>query len=261
MKRYRFKFMLGLTALLLVAGGFIIAPREIRRNIDAGKARLVKTDITFPAGRLYISPDARDLCEGVYRFRDELWEPEITYREESGTGYLDIDVEDNRNNKHYDDSDQNVWEIAFNKDIRNEFQIEMIAGESEIDLQGCRIDRFEFEMVAGKSFINLRNSSVPFLEFKAVAGEAEIDLTGDWKNDLDAIIKGGVGELTVLLPRSTGVKVSITGGLGEIDAPGFDKDNRVYTNELYGKTRSSLYLDIKGGIGNVTLKMERSTEI
>jgi hypothetical protein len=261
MKRQWLKITPGLTAMLLLAASFIIAPREVRRNVEAGKAKTVKTDITFPAGRLYISPDARDLCEGVYRFRDELWEPEITYREESGTGYLDIDVEDNRKNRHYDDSDHNVWEIAFNKDIRNEFQIEMIAGESEIDLQGCRIDRFEFDMVAGKSSINLRNTSVPFLEFRAVAGEAEIDLTGNWKNDLDAIIKGGVGELTVLLPRDTGVKVSITGGLGEVDAPGFDKDNRVYTNGLYGKTRSNLFLDIRGGIGNVTLKMERTTGI
>ena len=256
MKRQNLIMTLGLIMTFTVMAAFVIAPQELKKNIDANKAKTVKTDITFPAGKLYISPNGKSFCEGLYKFRKDFWEPDISYYEESEAGYLKIAVEDNRHDKHYDETDQNEWIIAFNRDIRNDMKIEMIAGESNIDLQDCNIDKFEFEMVAGETYINLKNTSVPFLEFRAIAGQAEIDLSGKWKNDLNAEIKGGVGELTIKLPSEVGVKVSITGGLGEVSAPGFDKHNRVYTNDLYGKTKASLYIEVTGGIGNVTLRMD-----
>jgi hypothetical protein len=255
MKKHNTILIISLFLAFIGFAGFNLAPQEFRKNIDAGKAKSVKTDITFPAGKLYISPNANSLCEGLYKYRKDYWKPEISYHEDSETGYLNIDVEDNREDKSYDDSDQNEWIIAFDRNIRNEMKIDMIAGESHIDLQDCNLDRFEFEMVAGESYINLKNSSVPFFEFRAIAGEAEIDLSGKWHNDLDAEIKGGVGELTIILPSEIGIKLNISGGLGDVDAHGFDKHNKVYTNDLYGKTKSSLYLDITGGIGNVNVHM------
>jgi hypothetical protein len=256
MKKQNLFITLGLIVIFTIMTAFVIAPQEIKKNINAGKAKTVKTDITFPAGKLYISPNGKSFCEGLYKFKKDFWKPEISYYEESETGFLKIDVEDDRHNKEYNDSDQNEWTIAFNRDVRNDMHIEMIAGESNIDLQDCNIDKFRFEMVAGETYINLKNTSVPFLEFRAIAGQAEIDLSGKWKNDLDAEIKGGVGELTIKLPSEVGVKVSITGGLGEVSAHGFDKNNRVYTNDLYGKTKVSLHIEVTGGIGNVTLRMD-----
>jgi hypothetical protein len=256
MKKHHLVITLGLIVLFAVIAGFDLAAQEVKRKIDTEKAKKVRTEITFPAGNLYISSNAESFCEGLYKYRHDFWKPEISYYEESETGYLNIEFEDDRNNRDYDDDAENEWLIAFNRDVRNEIEIEMIAGESDIDLQGCKLDGFRFEMIAGDSKINLKNTSVPFLEFRAVAGEAEIDLTGEWKNDLDAKIKGGVGELTVRVPSEVGVKINITGGLGDVSAPGFDKNNKVYTNDKYGKTKSSLYLDITGGIGNVSIRME-----
>lgn len=256
MKKHHLVITLGLIILFALISGFDLAAQEVKRKVDTDKAKKVKTEITFPAGNLLISSNAESFCEGLYKYRHDFWKPEISYYEESETGYLDIEFEDDRNNRDFDDDDENEWIIAFNRDVRNEIEIEMIAGESDIDLQGCRLDGFRFEMIAGESKINLKNTSVPFVEFRAVAGEAEIDLTGDWKNDLDAKIKGGVGELTIRVPSEVGVKINITGGLGDVSAPGFDKNNKVYTNDKYGKTKSSLYLDITGGIGNVRIRME-----
>jgi hypothetical protein len=255
MKKHRTLIFIVLSLAFIAFAGFTLVPQELKKNIEAGKAKSVKTDITFPAGKLYISPNANALCEGLYKYRRDLWKPDISYNEDSEKGYLKIEAFDNRDERKYDDSDQTEWIISFNRNIRNEMKIEMIAGESNIDLQSCKLDRFEFEMVAGESHINLRNSSVPYFEFKAVAGEAEIDLSGEWKNDLDGEIKGGVGELTITLPSDIGIKLNISGGLGEVHAPAFDKHNREYTNELYGKTKSSLYLDITGGIGTVNVRV------
>ncbi|MCX6333752.1 MAG: toast rack family protein [Bacteroidia bacterium] len=255
MKKYHLIATLGLIVAFKVIAGFDLAAQEVKKNIESDKAKKVKTEITFPAGKLYISSNANSFCEGIYKYHRDYWKPDISYYEESETGYLDINVDDNRNDKHYDDSEENEWIIAFKRDVRNDIKISMIAGESDIDLQGCRLEGFEFDMIAGQTKINLKNTSVPFLEFKAIAGEAEIDLTGDWKNDLDAEIRGGVGEMTIKLPSEVGVKVNISGGLGDIHAPGFNKHNKVYTNDLYGKTKTSLYIDITGGIGNVSIRM------
>jgi hypothetical protein len=256
MKKQNFIIAPGLILLFTLLAGFANMPQEVKKNIDAKKAKTVKTEITFPAGKLYINPDGKSFCEGFYKYKKDFWEPNISYYEESENGYLKIDVDDERREKNYNDDDENEWTIAFNKEVKNDLHIEMIAGESNIDLQDCNLSKFRFEMVAGETNINLRNTSVPFFEFRAIAGEAEIDLSGTWKNDLDAEIKGGVGELTIKLPADVGVKVSITGGLGDVSAHGFNKNNRVYTNDLYGKTKESLYVDVTGGIGNVTLRLD-----
>jgi len=256
MKKYQLYITLGLAAILIVIAGFTTLPQEVKRIVDTEKAKKVKTEITFPAGKLYLSSNAKSFCEGIYKYRHDFWKPEISYYEESETGYLDIEFEDDRDHRNYDDDDENEWIISFDRNTRNDMKIEMIAGESDIDLQGCKLDGFEFVMVAGETKINLRNTSVPFLEFRAVAGEAEIDLTGDWDNDLDAEIKGGVGELTILVPSKVGVKVNVTGGLGDVDAHGLHKHNKDYMNDLYGKTKASLYIDITGGIGNVNIRTE-----
>jgi predicted membrane protein len=255
MRKYR---IITIAVLVIVFFGFVSSDfpfQEFRKNIEPGKAKSVKTDITFIAGKLNISATSNLLCEGVYRYHRDYWKPEISYNEDSQVGYLKIKVDDDREERRYDDSDNTEWNIALNKNIRNDLKVKMLAGIGNIDLQSCKMDGLEFEMLAGEVKINLKNTSVPNLEFKALTGEAEIDLSGKWENDLNADIKGGVGELTIKLPSDIGIKLNITGGLGEVNAHGFDKHNRVYTNELYGKTKESLYLDISGGIGEVNIHM------
>lgn len=255
MRKYR---MITIAVLIIVFFGFVSFDfpfQEFRKNIESDKAKSMKTDITFIAGRLNISHTSNLLCEGVYKYHRDYWKPEISYNEDSQIGYLEIKVADDRKEKNYNDSDNTEWNIALNKNIRNDLKVKMLAGIGNIDMQSCKMDGLEFEMLAGEVKINLKNTSVPNLEFKALTGEAEIDLSGKWENDLNAEIKGGVGELTIKLPSDIGIKLNITGGLGEVNAHGFIKHNRVYTNELYGKTKESLYLDISGGIGEVNIHM------
>ena len=255
MRKYRILISAALAIVFLSFVSSDFPFQEFRKNIESGKVKSVKTDIRFIAGELNISTTSDLLCEGVYRYHKDYWKPEISYKEDSQIGYLEIKVSDDREEKNYNDDDNNEWDIALNKNIKNDLKIKMLAGTGNIDVQDCNLEGFEFEMLAGEVRINMKNSSVPILEFKALAGEAEIDLSGNWKNDLNAEIKGGVGELTLKLPADVGIKMNITGGLGDVDARGFDKHNKVYTNELYGKTKVSLYIDISGGIGNVNIRM------
>lgn len=139
--------------------------------------------------------------------------------------------------------------------IWHDLDIDFGAGIGDIDLENCRLKWFEFSMAAGEANINLRNTSVPELEFKAVVGEATFDLSGKWNNDLDAEIRGGMSELTLILPSQTGIELDVCGILGEVSVPGFRKDGNTYTNEQYGKTGNHLYIDLRGGIGEINVQM------
>lgn len=229
--------------------------KEMRKKIDAGSAKTIKTEINFIVGTLTLKPGSGSLTEGIFRFSRSVWEPEIKYEEQSEEGRLIISSRDTRGDMSYDDSDKNAWDIAMNSDIPNDIRIRMTAGESNIDLEGCKLTRFDFKMAAGKSVINLRNTSVPEFYFSAAAGEAEIDLSGEWYNNLHAVIKGGVGELTVILPRNKGIDMNITGMIGDVEYHDLEKRGNYYRNSLLGKAAETLRIDITGGIGGVKIRL------
>jgi hypothetical protein len=256
MKKNAAIILSGSLFLFIVLTGLTLLPEEYRRTVEAGKAKIVDTEIVLPAGKLIITADAKALCEGIYRYKWDYFKPEISYSEDSEKGYLKIETEDIQEKRNYNTDEPIEWNISINRNIENEMNIKMLAGESDVNLEGSKLRRMQFEMLAGDSKINLRNTSVPVLKLKALAGEVDIDLRGKWTNDLDATIKGGVGELNLILPSDIGIKLEISGGLGEVKAPGFSRNNNEYTNNLYGKTKHSLYFDITGGIGNVNIRTE-----
>jgi hypothetical protein len=87
------------------------------------------------------------------------------------------------------------------------------------------------------------------------AGKTTVDLTGDYSKGFDASIQGGVGEATVLLPSEIGVKAKAAGGLGEINAKGLKKVGDAYVNDAYGESDVNLSVDVKGGVGEINLKV------
>lgn len=227
----------------------------LKKSIERNNAKEIKTDISFFAGELKIDGSTSELAECFYGYRHNFIRPMIKYHEVGKTGYLSIDSEKNKNRDFEDIGKENEWKLSLNKNIRNSVAIELMAGEANIDLEDFKLSRFEYRMTAGESKINLRNTSVPSLYFSLTAGEANIDLSGKWKNDLTANIKGGVGELTIKLPYDVGVRITVSGLLGEINVPFFNRDGRTYTNDLYGKTTNTLYIDINGGIGEINIEM------
>ena len=51
------------------------------------------------------------------------------------------------------------------------------------------------------------------------------------------------------------MRVEIRGILGDIDAYGFKKRNKVYTNEAYGKSDVNIEIEVKAGLGDVNLRL------
>lgn len=228
---------------------------KYKKDIELNDATNIKTKISFKAGELSVMPVSSNyLMQSTFKYNKERWKPDISYEEKNDKGYLEIISTDESWNYNSDNENKTQWKIGLSEKVTHDISIDVSAGEANIDLQDCKINRFYFDIGAGEAHINLRNTSVPHFSFDGGAGEAEIDLSGEWENDLDATIDGGVGEITLILPSDIGIELNITGILGERNVPGFYKDGSHFTNKLNGKTKHNLFLDVSGGIGTVNVR-------
>lgn len=228
---------------------------DFKKIIETGKTKVVRTNIDFLAGKLFITGSTENLAECYYGRGFLYLKPEMTYHEAGKTGYLNIETKKLKG-QDWEDFDDNRWDLLLNPNISNSIAIKLNAGEANIDLSGCNLNRFDYRMTAGESSINLQNTSVPFMLFNMMAGEAEIDLTGKWHNDLEAEIKGGVGKLNLKVPYDYGVRVFVNGLIGEAKLPFFNRKGKVYVNDAFGKSKHTLYINIDAGIGEINVTME-----
>jgi len=108
---------------------------------------------------------------------------------------------------------------------------------------------------AGESDLDLDSLTLTGVDLQMGAGKTTVDLTGDYARDFDVSIEGGVGQATVLLPSEVGVKAKAEGGLGEINAKGLKNMGGAYVNDAYGESDVNISVDVKGGVGQITLKV------
>jgi hypothetical protein len=59
----------------------------------------------------------------------------------------------------------------------------------------------------------------------------------------------------VLLHSEVGVKTKAEGGIGGIDAKGLKKVDGAYVNDAYGESDTNVSVDVKGGVGEINLKV------
>jgi len=256
----KIKQVTSLVFVLLVvvfSNAFGIEPEgyDYKKIIETGKAKVIRTNIDFLAGELYLSGSTKNLAECYYG-RDLMYlKPEMTYHEAGKTGYLNIESKKLKE-QDWEDFDNNRWNLLINPNLANSVAIKLHAGKSHIDLTDCNLSRFDYRMTAGESTIILKNTSVPFMLFNMMAGKANIDLTGKWHNDLEASIKGGVGELNLKVPFDVGVRVFVNGIIGEANLPFFNRSGKVYVNDAFGKSKNTLFINIDAGIGAINVTME-----
>lgn len=231
--------------------------RQISQAIKMDEAETVKTDISMQAGRLTVKGGARNLVDTEISAGRKEWEPEIEYTLSGKTGRLRIEQpEADGINFNFNEDFVNDWNILLNDDIVQDIDFRIGAGETELDLRGLKLNSLKIDAGVGEHNINLFNTSVPQIRLNAGIGEVSVDLSGEWNNDLEAEFNGGIGELSLLLPAKVGIRVEVNGALGSINAPGLNKDGRVYTNDLYGKSEYLLDLEVKAGIGEVNIRLE-----
>lgn len=208
-------------------------PQEESRTIELGQAESVELYLKMGAGELRLYGGAKELMDGSFLYNVERWKPEIDYTISGSRGLLEI-----RQGKKSGvpmGKTRNRWDISLNDDVPIDFRVDFGAGEGNLDLRGLTLKSLDIDMGVGS---------------------LTVDLTGEREQDLDVSIEGGIGSATVYLPDDIGVRVKVDKGIGSVHARSMNKEENVYTNDVFGKTEVLIDMEIEAGIGSIDLKLK-----
>jgi len=236
----------GTVIVLLVAVGFATSMARWGRNrgnnsrddihqaqsVDLQGAQSVTADIQMPAGTLELTGGSNKLLDADFSYSDSREKPKLDYTVANGHGQLDVTQTDDGPDFGRSEND---WKLHFGNAAPLDLSLHMGAGESNMKLGD----------------LNVTN-----LDVHIGAGEMNLDLTGERKTNLQADIHGGVGSAKIRLPKDVGVRVHASGGIGSVETNGLRRDGDAYVNDAYGKTASTITMNIQGGIGDIRLDQE-----
>jgi hypothetical protein len=203
------------------------------QSVELGNAKNVEVELHIGVGHLRLAGGAKKLLEGEFVYNVARWKPELKYEVFGENGKLTVRQPESHG-APTGGRTKNEWNLNLNEKVPLNLQVELGVGKSELELGS----------------LNLKQ-----LDIHTGVGECTLDLSGDWKQDLRADIDGGIGQVTLRLPAQVGVQAEVDKGIGGIHARDFKKEGNSYRNEAYGKSKVTLYLRIKAGIGEVRLEL------
>jgi hypothetical protein len=233
------KMMIGLAIPLILVGLFAACdePRDVMtetRTVALEGAARAEVGMRMGAGELRLrSADQTALLEAEFEFNRERLRPEVDYRVLGDKGLLQV-----RQGRHRGvnfGSTRNRWELTLGRAVPIDLDINLGAGQSEIDLRGLALQRVEIDMGVG---------------------EMSLDLRGPHAAGFSVKIGGGVGSGKLDLPAEVGVRVKVDGGLGSVNVHGLRKEGGAYVNDAYGRSPVTIEVDINAGIGSLDLRCD-----
>jgi hypothetical protein len=203
------------------------------KSVDLENADSARAQLKMGAGELNITGGADQLMEADFSYNVSDWKHKVSYDVSGKKGELVV-KQGSAEGGNLSGGARNEWDISMNDELPTDLVVQLGAGESNLDLDSLTLKGLDLQMGAGK---------------------ITVDLTGDYTQGFDASIEGGVGQATVLLPSEVGVKAKAEGGLGGINAKGLNKVGDAYVNDAYGESDTNLNVDVKGGVGEINLKV------
>jgi hypothetical protein len=225
----------------VLTGCYVPSPKpqkaeSLNQEVGLAGAESVNVSVTLGVGKLKLSGGADSLLDARFEYNIPDWKPVVTYGVENGRGRLSVDQPSRVVGATWPGNVRYDWDLKLNSDVPMGLEISLGVGKSEVDLKGLNLRRFSLE---------------------AGVGEGSVDLSGPRPSDLDATIKAGVGKLTLTLPADVGVRVKAQAGLGHVDSDGLKADGDAWVNEAWGKTKTSVRVEVEGGIGEVEMRLAR----
>lgn len=136
-------------------------------------------------------------------------------------------------NNFLKNSSNRSLEIAINKDIPWEFNMDIGAISGRLDLKDIMVEHLILDMGAG-----------------------DLEMTLGNKNDFTLIdIDAGASKLVLNLPRDVGLDISFDGGLNSTNLDSLDliKNNNSYISKNYEDTASKYEIEVNMGVGEFVL--------
>ena len=202
------------------------------KSIDLDKSEMARVEIKMGAGELKVEGGSSKLMDAGFDFNSDSSKPVVHYNASSFRGELLIEQPSGFHGGH---NSTYKWDLRLNDKLPIDFVTHLGAGEAHLNL--------------GK--MNLRS-----VEIHMGVGQVELDLRGNPAKDYNVQLHGGIGQAIVHLPPTVGIVANASGGIGDITVRGLEKNNGQWTNPAYGHSPVTIHLDVKGGIGNITLTAE-----
>lgn len=190
----------------------------------------VRVALELHAGELQVDSGAKELMEGEFTYNVPSWKPGVRFDRSGFRSTLSIKQGGSSSTMG---SAKNEWRLKLNDGVPIDFSLHCGAGENRLNLG--RLDLRDVDVHIG-------------------AGRVELDLTGRQpKHDYSVSVHGGVGEAVVRLPSDVGVVATASGGIGEIEVNGLEKQGGEWRSGAAGKGKSTIHVDVHGGIGKITI--------
>jgi len=205
-------------------------PLHDSQAVELDKAEMVRVEMRMGAGELNVDGGSPRLLDADFAFDNPALKPTVLYEDGGFRGRLTIAQPSNH---HVGSFSHYEWKLRLNSEVPLDVVTRLGAGNAEMNLGA----------------LNLRG-----IEVHMGVGNLDMDLRGSPKRDYDVQIHGGVGNATVRLPSGVGIVADAHGGIGNIDAEGLEKHNGRWVNAHREDAKVTIHLDIRGGIGNITLR-------
>lgn len=224
----------GVLAIAALAGGcgFGVATGETRSEsiaLDLDDSKIVRVELRMASGQLTVKAGTAKLAEGKFEYNVAEWKPVVNYR----AGELSISQP---NSPGSFGNTVNNWHLTLNREVPLDIAAHLGAGEATLELGEMNLNQVEMNIGAG---------------------EVKMDLRGEPKRSYTVQIRGGVGETVVNLPKDVAISATATKGIGDISVEGLEQHEGVWVNPDRIGAPVTVRLDVKGGIGEIRLVLDR----
>lgn len=242
-------------------------------SVTAPDSKETHLSLSFGAGKLTLSPGAKNLVDGTVLYNVEDLKPEII---EDGDS-VEIRQGNFQSLPPFNDM-KNEWDLKLGS-TPMELEISAGAYDGTIELGGLSLKRLEVKdgasdvdlsfskpnpvemsilrYATGASDVKLTglsNANFSTLTFSGGAGNYTLDFSGELQRDAVATIDSGFGNLTLIIPEGVSTKVRVEGAALNIShGSEWSQSGQNYTQQGDGHTLTIL---VKMAAGNLLLNSD-----
>lgn len=250
------------------------------KSVDQGAAKSVQAEFEMGVGDLTVRGGARRLMDAEFTCNVPSLMPQVTYEVSGGKGKLTVRQPSNK--VRTPDHLRTAWDVRLKNGMPVDLSVTSGVGGGRLDLAGVDLRTLRMECGTGGPQVRLsgvypslasidlqsgtggidlgmvgRFPAIRTVNLHSGTGGLDVDLTGEWKQNVAVSIDKGVGGTTLRLPKDVGVVVRVDRSLSKVTGDGMRLRGQDYVNDAYGRSRVTLDISVKQGVGDIRLNLEK----
>jgi hypothetical protein len=192
--------------------------------------------LTLGAGELNVQGGAPDntLMEAIVFSKAPEWQPELVQSINNSRKSVVMTEKGYKGKEWFAVDSPNSWTVSLNDRVPVRLDVNVGAGECELDLGS----------------LNLESLTV-----NTGAGDTIIDLGNYHGNRFDSSIRTGVGDLTLRIPKESNTRIRAEIGIGDISNKGFEQDGDTFITPGFDPAVAVNEITLNQGVGSTSLEL------